>query len=272
MSPMSLNQMTMPNASTLAVMDMAKTLGFGGVELRNDLAGKLFDGKSTTEIRDEARKRGLRIHALAEVYAFNDNTAQTRAEVLKLTQQARESGASAIALIPRLADEPVDRDIQRAQLLASLEEIKPILDDNGITALIEPLGFANSSLRYKADVMAVLEDMGRPVCFGLIHDTFHHTLSGETELYAEATHIVHISGIADASVTPSEMTDAHRGLVDHNDRLGNIAQISNLLAQGYTGPLSFEVFSTDVHEMTDPTEALLASTAFINSQVAKMAA
>ena len=269
---MCLNHMTMPASSTVEVLDVAKSLGCVGVELRNDLASEMFDGQSPAEIGVEADLRDLRIFVLAEVYAFNDNTTQTRNAALSLVRAAQECGAEAVALIPRVADRPVDRVMQRVLLRDALVALRPMLESNGITALIEPLGFANSSLRLKGDAMAVLEDMGRPDCFALIHDTFHHALSGETSYFADATRVVHISGVADPIVAPCNMVDAHRGLIDRNDRLGSIDQISHLRTQGYAGPLSFEAFAPDVHELIDPTGALSASAAFITSNVAKLVA
>lgn len=272
MLSMSLNHMTIPQSTTTQLIEAARDVGCVGVELRNDLEGVLFDGKSAAEIAREADQNGLRILALAEVYAFNDNTIQSQTQVEKLASLARDCAAEAIALIPRIANKPMERGVQRKILKDALKALQPMIEDKGITALIEPLGFANSSLRYKEDVVAVFEDLGRPNCFSLIHDTFHHTLAGETAVYANETQIVHISGVTDPSVALSEMTDAHRGLVDINDRLRNTAQISTLIEQGFQGPFSFEAFSTDVHEMKDPTDALLASTAFINSQVLKRVA
>jgi len=68
------------------------------------------------------------------------------------------------------------------------------------------------------------------------------------------------------------MTDAHRVLVDANDRLGNITQLQTLKAQGYTGPASFECFAPQVHDMTDPSAALAGSISFITSQMTAAAA
>ncbi|AKS47162.1 2-keto-myo-inositol isomerase [Octadecabacter temperatus] len=264
-----LNHKTMPRASTISVLDAACDMGCVGVELRNDLTGTLFDGQPPTAIRDAATSKGLRILALAEVYGFNDNTKATRAQVQSLIYQAIGCGAEAIALIPRINDTPVQRDVQRGLLNASLVALQPMFERSGITGLIEPLGFANSSLRFKSDVRAVLNDMQNPACFALIHDTFHHALAGETEVFAKDTKIVHISGVTNPTVAFTEMTDAHRGLVDDHDRLGNIEQIASLRAQGYDGPFSFEAFSDEVHALKNPISHIAVSTKFITSQIAE---
>ncbi len=264
-----LNHKTMPFDATASVLDAACEMGCAGVELRNDLARPLFDGQPPTVIRDAAQRKQLRILALAEVYGFNENSAATCQKVLDLIDLAQGCGAEAIALIPRIETAPVARDVQRRLLKASLLALQPSFEHSGIIGLIEPLGFSNSTLRFKADVKAVFDDIANPSCFALIHDTFHHALSGETDVFANETRIVHISGVTDPTVKFADMTDAYRGLVDGQDRLANVQQISDLRAQGYDGPFSFEVFSPDVHALADPINHITASTKFITAQLAE---
>lgn len=63
----------------------------------------------------------------------------------------------------------------------------------------------------------------------------------------------------DTAVSVANMLDAHRVLVDGDDRLENIAQIRTLEAAGYRGPYSFEPFATEVHELKDPAAAVNSS-------------
>ncbi|MEN9010492.1 MAG: TIM barrel protein [Yoonia sp.] len=266
----SLNHKTMPSVSSFALLNAARELGCVGVELRNDLAQALFDGKDPSVIRDAAESRALRILALAEVYGFNDNDDTSRAKVRDLIGLAKGCGAEAIALIPRIGTAPVARGVQRDLLRDALGRLQPMFEEAGIMGLVEPLGFSNSSLRLKRDALAVLSDLGNPRCFALIHDTFHHALSGETDVFAKATKIVHISGVTDPTVRFDDMTDAERGLVDDQDRLGNIDQIVALRAQGYAVPLSFEAFSPHVHGLENPVANIALSTEFITAQIAEM--
>jgi len=68
------------------------------------------------------------------------------------------------------------------------------------------------------------------------------------------------------------MRDPHRGLVDAQDRIGNVAQIRALLDAGYDGPLSFEPFSPAVQQLADPAGALAGSIAFIRAGLLREAA
>ena len=105
-----------------------------------------------------------------------------------------------------------------------------------------------------------------------MHDTFHHTLAHGGAYFPDHTGIIHISGVVDQTVTLGQMTDEHRILVDGADRLGNIDQIAALQAVGFTGPISFEAFSPQVHASPTPQADLAASIQFIRDGMARKAA
>lgn len=267
MLPIALNHMTAPALPTEALFGLAASLGMVGVELRNDLGRPMFDGAVPEAIRDMAQAHGLRILALAEVKAFNDPVRNAADDAAALAGMARRCGAEAIALIPKVAAAPTPRDEQRKALADALANLLPVLDSAGITGLIEPLGFPVSTLRHKEDVAEVLEQMGTPPCFRIVHDTFHHHLAGGGPVFAALTGLVHISGVIDPAPTPDRMTDAHRVLVDTRDRLHTIAQLRALTAAGYAGPASFEAFAPEIHALSDPAAALTDSQEFILSSM-----
>ena len=68
------------------------------------------------------------------------------------------------------------------------------------------------------------------------------------------------------------MEDEHRILVDERDKLGNTDQIAALTAAGYGGPISFEVFAREVHDIDDPVAAIGASMESIRAHLAATAA
>ena len=272
MLPIGLNHMTVPRLSAHDLLDMAATLGCTGVELRNDLGSPLFDGADAAAFGIEAKQAGVRIFALAEVKAFNANPEDNREAATALIKTAATCGAEGVALIPLVSDTSIARADQRDALRTALEVLMPILNDHQMVGLIEPLGFVQSSLRHKDDVVAVLDAMGRPDCFAMIHDTFHHHLAGDTTIYPDLTALVHISGVTDPQPNTDQMTDAHRVLVNRDDRLGNIAQLRSFQAAGFTGPASFEAFAPEIHDMTDPASALAGSIAFITSQLTEISA
>jgi 2-keto-myo-inositol isomerase len=73
------------------------------------------------------------------------------------------------------------------------------------------------------------------------------------------TGIVHISGVVDGMLSPEQMKDSHRVLIDGKDFLGNVQQIRSLTALGYAGACSYEPFSPSVQSDPQVEKNLLAS-------------
>ncbi len=93
MLPIGLNHMTVSRASALRLLDVAQGLGCVGVELRNDLGRPLFGDDTATTFAQAAARKGQRILALAEVKAFNDETAAKRDVAETLIGTAAACGA-----------------------------------------------------------------------------------------------------------------------------------------------------------------------------------
>lgn len=267
MPSFSVNHMTVANASYQELLDVAGGLSCVGVELRTDLPGALFGGTSAEDAAMDAQKKGLRILALSEVKAFNDLSDEKLLQAESLMKIARACGAEAISLIPRNDGQFTENSIRKIQLREALIALQPLLESYGLVGLIEPLGFVESSLRYKGDVVEVIDSLNTTAHFKIVHDTFHHHLSGESSFYPGHTGMVHISGVVDSSLTSYQMQDAHRTLVDESDCLDNIGQIKALLNGGYDGPFSHEAFSPVVHAFTDPRAKLLGSINHITSSL-----
>lgn len=235
-----LNQKTAPHLSYEAFLDLAKALGCVGVEPRNDLGRGLFDGISPREAGAMAREKGLRLLGLSEVYPFNDWSAKTGSAVQALIDAAVESGAETFSLIPRVDGKATEDGVRQTALRQAIREILPMLAGINLFGLIEPIGFASSSLKHKAELVDAIEAEGGKAKFRLVHDTFQHAIAGGGTLYPAYTAMVHISGISDPLPVLDETLDAHRVLVDGDDRCGTLAQIAAFSNAGYDGPFSFE--------------------------------
>ncbi|NJO37126.1 MAG: hypothetical protein HC871_05255 [Rhizobiales bacterium] len=260
-----LNHMTVPSLNCTALFDLARSLDCIGIELRNDLSGRrLFDGDSPETVKAALRATGLRLLALAEVKRFNDWSSGTEAAALALIKTAVAAGAEAVSLIPVNDGTGCGNGERQANLRVALRALKPDArrsrsDRPGSS----PLGFGICSLRHKEEAIDAIEALGATGRFKLIHDTFHHFLAGEQQLFPGHTGIVHLSGVVDPKVSVGEMRDPHRVLVDAHDRIGNVEQIRALRAAGYDGPVSFEAFAPEVHRLDDQKSALAGSIAFI---------
>lgn len=249
-----LNHIIAPRLGLADFFALAKGLGIDAVEIRNDIPGNaILDGTPPGEVRRLAEAAGVTILSINALQRFDDWRGQRPLEALALADHAKACGAEALVLVPTNDGSRPDR------LLPALEGLRPLLQARGLTGLIEPLGFETSSLRRKADAMAALGAVGGERIFRLVHDTFHHALSGETAVFPRETGLVHVSGVDDPGLATGDMRDADRGLVTDADRLGNLAQLRALVAGGYAGPLSFEPFAEAVQALADPAPAIRRS-------------
>jgi len=223
-----------------------------------------------------AKDAGLEILALAEITSFNDWSDDKAREVDQLMSAATACGARGISLIPRNDGYGLGNGERQANLRIALRELKPMLGTRGLVGFLEPLGFEHCSLQYKSEAVEIIEALNAQHCIKLVHDTFHHHLAGGGAgvgaVFPDHTGIVHVSGVKAAGIPTREMTDAHRMLVDGQDRLGSVHQIEALLTSGYQGPVSMEAFAPAVHAYTDPKAELSRSFGFIETRLTEEAA
>lgn len=264
-----INHMVTPALRPQAFFELARVIGVRDVEIRNDLSGNaIIDGTPAADIGAQAAAAGVKIATINALQRFNEWTPEREKEAIELADYARDAGAAALVLVPVNDGTGQEDGARQANLRAALTALKPILTARGLFGFVEPLGFEICSLRSKREAVEAIEAVGGQDMFRIVHDTFHHHLAGEPALFPQWTGLVHISGVTDAAVSLSDMRDSHRVLVDGQDRLGNIAQIRDLLTGGYAGVFSFEPFAEEVQQLDDPARALSESIALIKSQLA----
>ncbi|HEU0223474.1 MAG TPA: TIM barrel protein [Paracoccaceae bacterium] len=273
MSWFALNHMVAPRLQAAEFFALARSLGVGGVEIRNDLAGTaILDGTPPAKLRRLAEVNGLRILSINALQRFNDWDDDRQAGAEALADYAAACGAEALVLVPTNDGSGRANGERQANLRIALKALKPILASRGLLGLVEPLGFESCSLRLKSEAVAAIDAVGAGDRFRLVHDTFHHFVAGEAEPFPERTGLVHLSGVSDPAVAVPDMRDPHRGLVGAQDRLGALEQIARLRAGGCLAPLSFEPFAPAVHAEPDPQPALSQSMQLIGAGLARMAA
>ncbi|AJD44504.1 TIM barrel protein [Rhizobium sp. SEMIA 4085] len=257
-----INHITAPKLSLENFFAAARNLGLTEVEIRNDLPDIV--GKVEPEVvKKAAASAGVTIISINALYPFNVWSGELPKKAVTLADYAAASGAKALVMCPLNDGTKVSFD----DLVAALKAMKPILEERGLTGLVEPLGFPISSLRTKKEALRAIDAAEGGGIYKLVHDTFHHHLAGETEFFAERTGLVHISGVVDPNVAVDDMLDAHRVLVDAKDRLENIPQIKALIAAGFDGPYSFEPFAEEVHGLADPETAVRESISYVSGKL-----
>lgn len=257
-----MNHIAAPKLGLADVFEMSKRLGATEVEIRNDLPDVMASWKAA-EVKALAARSGVTILSINALYPFNLWSGDLPGRAEAMADFAAAAGAAGLVMCPLNDGTPVAFDA----LVAALAAMKPILDARGLRGLVEPLGFPVSSLRRKSVAIDAIKTAGGEATYRLVHDTFHHHLAGETEFFPDWTGLVHISGVTDPALAVDAMLDAHRVLVDADDRLGNLSQIRALLAAGYDGPFSFEPFARSVHDAADPEAELAESMAFVAARI-----
>ncbi|MGI4858527.1 MAG: TIM barrel protein [Janthinobacterium lividum] len=263
-----LNHIAAPRQSLPGLMQTALALGIDAIELRNDLPGvAINDGTPPADVRDLSESQDIALASINALYPFDVWNDARAAQACRLADYAAECGAAGVVLCPLNEADSRDAATRAAQLRVALGALAEIFRARGVLGFVEPLGFATSALRRKRDAVTAIDAVGGGDVLHLVHDTFHHHLAGDDDMYPHRTGIVHISGVADA-IPVAAMRDGHRGLIDAADRLGNIDQIRRLRAGGYRGCFSIEPFAADVQTHPDIVAALRRTIDFVNREVA----
>ncbi len=262
----SLNHMVAPRLDHTAFFDLARKLDVFDVEIRNDLPGvALADGTQAVEVGKAAEARGLNVLTINALQRFNRWDGARAKEAAEMIAQCAASGAAALVLCPvNDVNYTASRAGRRSELLKALEALKPMLSSARVLGFVEPLGFAECSLRMKEEAIEAIEAVGGRDVFRVVHDTFHHFVAGETKIFPQMTGLVHVSGVIDPAAKAATLRDPHRVLVEGNDRIGNVDQLRALRAGGYTGPASFEPFAESVHASASIESDLRKSFAHLN--------
>lgn len=262
---LALNHIVAPGQSPARFFAMARALGCEDVEVRHGLTGApLVDAIPANELRLAATQEDVRIIAVNALYPFNcwDDAIAARASAL--ADYAAEAGAAAIALYPRNDGTAV----AHSRVVAALESLAPILRARGLRGHVEPLGLPGSSLRSKGEAIAAIEEAAGWEVFDLLHDTFHHYLAEESEVYPRRTGLVHVSGVRPDGRARADLRDSDRVHAGGADRLDSLGQLRALMTGGYAGAISLEPFAIEVLGLPDPAPAIRASLDAIRAALA----
>jgi 2-keto-myo-inositol isomerase len=245
----SLNHMVAPKLGYASFFDLAKGLGVDAVEIRNDIPTALMGNKNAKMIGQLAKDKGITIINVNALQRWNQWGSAKADEAKKLAEYTALTGAKNLILVPTNDKKFRPTTQERLDGIAhALSQLKVILKDHGLIGCVEPLGFPECSLRLKREAIAAIDAVGGARRFKVTHDTFHHFVAGEQDVFADRTALIHVSGVVDKKHTATTMRDAQRVLVTAQDMIDNKGQVRRLLDAGYKGYVSFEPFSSDVHK------------------------
>jgi 2-keto-myo-inositol isomerase len=266
---LSLNRIAKPQLPLPEFLSLTRELGMKYAEVRNDFAEKgVLDGLSDAELKKALADSGVQILTINALYPFERGQSLTaNLEKLKgMIADARRVGCPHIVMCPFNEQGDTRTPAQRAdELLAALNAYGPLFTQAGMVGLVEPLGFERSALRTKRAAVDAIRKCAFPKAYALVHDTFHHYLSGETEFFPAETGLVHVSGVAKGKPKSAIQDDDDRILVDASDAMDNRGQLATLLKGGCKAVVSYEPFGPSIRAMPVPElkKALLESVKYL---------
>ncbi|PAQ09956.1 TIM barrel protein [Mesorhizobium temperatum] len=243
-----LDHMAASRLDVPAFFALARDQGMADVQIRL-FSDPFVPGMPAADVRSAAAEAGVTIISVNALQRFNEWTPARQVEASMLADYAAACGAKTLVLVPVNDGSWPANGERQDNLLVALNALKPILQSHGLIGLIEPLGFQTCSLRSKKEAAKAIAAVDGQSVFRLVHDTFHHTLAGETFFSCELTGLVHISGVNDPTfwIYPDRVLGGS----------DNGSQIRALLDGGYAGPFSFELVE-EVHALDDLAGALAA--------------
>jgi 2-keto-myo-inositol isomerase len=265
-----LNRTCAPQLPLDQFISLAVSVGVPAVEIRNDIEGREFaDGTPAAEVKAKLNDAGLVVASVNALQRFNDWSPAREREAVALVSYAAALGAPGLVLCPvHNEDHGWTETEADKNLRDGLRQLRPILQDHGVTGYVEPLGMKGSTLKRQDMAVAAVDDIDGWDAYQLCYDTFQYFRCGDTRLFHERIGLAHMSGIARTDLVPAELTEPDRGLVFVGDRVGNIAQLLALKASGYAGFVSMEPFSPEVQTDPDLPARLRASLEYVASLLA----
>ena len=132
-----LNHIVSPHRDFADFARLTRDLGITSVEIRNDLQGvEIADGTPAEDVRAAAEGCWRRILSINALQRFNDWNPTRELEAAALARYAAACGAKALVLCPVNSVDDRRSGPQRVDdLRRSLQALRPILRDHGLTAL-----------------------------------------------------------------------------------------------------------------------------------------
>jgi len=244
-----LNHMVAPRLDYHEFFDLALRLGVTAVEIRNDIPTAKMGNKNAKTIAKLAKDKGITIINVNALQRWNQWSKAKADEANKLAEYTALTGAKNLILVPTNDKNfRPSTEVRLDGLREALLHLKLILKIHGLIGCVEPLGFEECSLRRKAEAIAAIDAVGGAKRFKVTHDTFHHFVAGERDVFADRTALIHVSGVTDKNYTAATMRDAQREMINSDDMIDNRGQVKRLVDAGYKGYVSFEPFAPSVHK------------------------
>ena len=153
-----LNQILFPEKSFEKFISFYKQLNVKAIEIRNDIKTNLIKENDPIKIKNICEKNSINILSINALQKFNIWNKDRENELISLCKYADKANINAIVFVPLNDGSIISQKEQIKLLEQSLINIVKILDDFKVIGLVEPLGFKQSSLRFKSSTLNVINN------------------------------------------------------------------------------------------------------------------
>lgn len=255
-----LNRKAAPAIPLDQTIPLVAKLGLKNIEVRNDLYGApdnqtILDHLPDTQVQSLLTAHDVNVETINAIGNM-DNAAMLDANLASLAEMltmTKGIDLKKIIFCPvRSNEDHRSADQRRTDAVKNVRAYSKLLKQYGVTGLIEPLGFTDSTLRTPWEGQAVIKEAGVDN-FKLVADTFHYYLANVTpeqfqqKVDVNAIGLVHLSAVL-ADKPREVLDDQDRYMLDQADIMHSAAWANQIETAGYQGLYAFEPFSDDLKQ------------------------
>lgn len=255
-----INRKAAPGLDLKDFIRMVADLGIKYIELRNDITGKvdnstILDDYQPEEIKALLDEKGIQVVDI-NAQGNMDLAAKLDENITSLEEMIRIGRVLKVKniLFCPVRDENDSRTSEEKHqgAVSNMRAYSKLLKENGMSGLLEPLGFMDSSLRTPWEAQEVIKDAGVDN-FKLVADNFHYYLANvtqadfDTKVDPQMVGLVHLSSVINHK-NREDLGDADRIMLDENDIMHADDHARMFENSSYSGLYSFEPFSPDLYK------------------------
>lgn len=254
-----LNRKAAPAIPLTETIQLVSELGVPNVEVRNDLYGPpdnttILDHLSGQRVANLLNEKQVNVETINAIGNM-DNRDMIRENLKSLTsmlEMTKDFDLKNIIFCPvRSTDDHRSIEQRKTDAIANVRDYSSVLKQYGVNGLIEPLGFADSTLRTPWEGQAVIDAAGVDN-FKLVADTFHYYLAGVTDeqfihkVDVNYVGLVHLSAVTTTTTPLENLDDQDRYMLSSDDIMESATLAKKFENAGYQGLYAFEPFSDDL--------------------------
>ncbi len=255
-----LNRKVAPAISLDKTIPLVAQLGCHNLELRNDLYGNpdnhtILDHLEASKVKELLNSYDVNVKTINAIGNMDDpdKLDENLASLSEMLEITKTINLGDVVFCPVRSNKDSRSAKKRFEdAVENVKQYSQVLSGYGVKGLVEPLGFADSTLRTPWEGQKIIDHSGVDN-FRLVADTFHYYLASVTKaLFKKKVDpnyigLVHLSAVfGDKPI--QELDDQDRYMLARDDVMHSAEWAKEFEKSGYTGLYAFEPFSDKLKE------------------------